>query len=878
MVVITGVAGPLGSFLAETLLHNKCTVIGVDNFSTGEKKHLDKCLAFPDFVFLEEDITNGFSSKVVALVNQRFSSREFYYFHLLGERGLTEVLNICSKTGGKILIVFDEKVEREKLPAGDYQSVILRDVYGPRMNLKKNQALVHLIKAAIFGNHLKIKSTPAVKISPLFISDAVWAIYKAMFSSEKTTRPWEFNGQEVSLSDLIGLLAKKSKRKIRATFLQKSEASSPTVTKEKSGVKELNWRPKVSLEEGIGETLAYFKELQLPKEKEKLKVEKTKPAAKYLRWGIGVLGVLILAPWLIIALFGFLGLKEAVAAKTALQHYEIGKFSKKIARADFYFNHAYKNWQLVSFVFKFTNQKKIVAGVEGAYYVLRHSADGALKLSLALEKGEIIAGAVIGRNAENPKAISLDITNLLESSYHDLSLVEGRLKTDLSIYLLAKKLGKDSLISRAATSLPLLRKEILKAKAGIGLLPDIVAHSGQKTYLILFQNNNELRPTGGFIGSFGLLTFERGKMIDFEVSDVYSADGQLKGHVEPPQAIKEYLGEANWFLRDSNWDPDFPASAKKAAWFLDKEINRSVDGVIAVNIFVVENMLKNLGEVEVFDFQEKISSDNLFERAEYHSEVGFFPGSTQKKEFLGSLARAIFEKIKTFDNQKTLELVKAIYQSLVEKELLVYLNNFESMRVLKAYDWAGELAVSSCPEKNDYCLADYLMIVEANVGVNKANYFVEREVSKKLSLVNGKEVEGLLSIHYRNTSPSETFPGGRYRNYLRILVPQDSQLISVMVDSRELEEEKIDISNVGGKTSFGFLVEVESGDDRIVELKYQLPVTLPGGGVMAYKLRWQKQSGIKDKDVSLEFFGWAEKMSSKQPFTTDINYSTTLVK
>jgi len=80
----------------------------------------------------------------------------------------------------------------------------------------------------------------------------------------------------------------------------------------------------------------------------------------------------------------------------------------------------------------------------------------------------------------------------------------------------------------------------------------------------------ELRPTGGFIGSFGLLNFENGKLGNLNVNDIYAIDGQLKGHVAPPDELLHFLGQPNWYMRDSNWSPDFPISAERAYMVLGK--------------------------------------------------------------------------------------------------------------------------------------------------------------------------------------------------------------------------------------------------------------------------------------------------------------------
>jgi hypothetical protein len=87
----------------------------------------------------------------------------------------------------------------------------------------------------------------------------------------------------------------------------------------------------------------------------------------------------------------------------------------------------------------------------------------------------------------------------------------------------------------------------------IDILPEFLGADGKrKEYLVLLQNEMELRAGGGFIGSFGVLSFNDGKLIGFDIQDVYEVDGQLKGHVEPPEEIKTYLGEAGWFMRDAN--------------------------------------------------------------------------------------------------------------------------------------------------------------------------------------------------------------------------------------------------------------------------------------------------------------------------------------
>src|SRR3989344_5241553 len=112
----------------------------------------------------------------------------------------------------------------------------------------------------------------------------------------------------------------------------------------------------------------------------------------------------------------------------------------------------------------------------------------------------------------------------------------------------------------------------------------------------------ELRPGGGFIGSYGLLTFSKGKITDFSIHDVYDADGQLKGHIEPPFPIRRYLPQIHWYMRDSNWDVDFAKAASTSAYFLNAETGKTVDGVIGVDLSFVKNLLSVTGPITVSDY------------------------------------------------------------------------------------------------------------------------------------------------------------------------------------------------------------------------------------------------------------------------------------
>lgn len=297
----------------------------------------------------------------------------------------------------------------------------------------------------------------------------------------------------------------------------------------------------------------------------------------------------------------------------------------------------------------------------------------------------------------------------------------------------------------------------------------------RRRYLVVFQNSTELRPTGGFVGSYALVTFDSGRLLSYKVNDIYAADGQLKGRVPPPDEILHYLGQPSWYMRDANFSPDWPLSASRLAWFLEKSTGETVDGVIAVNLPLVQKILAATGPLTIPDFNDTVSAEAFYHKAQFAAEINFFPGSTQKKDYLGAVAAALLQHLLEGQNANRLLLAKAILEGLQQKDLLFSFNNDQIQNAVSLNNWGGEIAGTNCAHPQNNCL----LIVEANFGANKANYFLKRSLSIKHAIGKAGDVEVNVTINFHNNSPTDTWPGGHYRNYLRFLVPSSSQFITL---------------------------------------------------------------------------------------------------
>lgn len=391
--------------------------------------------------------------------------------------------------------------------------------------------------------------------------------------------------------------------------------------------------------------------------------------------------------------------------------------------------------------------------------------------------------------------------------------------------------------------------------------PRILGLDGTRKYLVLFQNNMELRPGGGFIGSYGILTFNNGKFDAFKIHDVYDADGQLKGHVEPPFAIRRYLQIPHLYMRDSNFDVDFSKAASKVASMYVLETGEKVDGVIGVDLLLFKKILDATGPVFVQDYNERVDSSNFFYLTETHAEKNFFPGSTQKKDFLRSLYEAVRTHLEQKKETSYLKVAKAIEESLLEKHLLFAFNDSSIQGLFTANNWSSTLWDGRKEGQNQ--VLDFFAVNEANIGVNKANYFVTRSLGQKVTIDNKGEIQEEVTLSIRDDG--DVWPGGDYLAYVRLILPKNTELLEIEIDKekqkmipavtdfgkyesksfKKPEGLEIEKSIQNEKDVYGFLTLVKSKKMQIIKASYKLARKVSTKETtISYSQRIMKQPGV----------------------------------
>lgn len=786
----------------------------------------------------------------------------------------------------------------------DARIIRLGHVYGPRQNLEAGDDIARLFQAALKHQTLLVAGQGLKALYPTFISDLVYGLTKAMFSQSSSGQIYTLiNPQKTTTLNFANLLKKSlNAEELKISFASEAGEPNPLALSKEvlRSQEELGWQPKVGLEAGINKTVAWLKNLPhsrlgpAPAEAaaaedyspEELGIKPALPAVASVKAGPKIklprlkwpkpkislvpqprpltarsklwlgaalaLGLWFLGPLFLSVIMAVSGVSTLRRAQAAVDFTRTDKLIRLTDRAADRFSFSRQLLRRAS-LSRLFGLKTISDNYDRLLSIGINLSQGGKHLALAGDAGTLLSQIVFhnedGNITEALKRIQLN----LDQAYSELSFVESELQS-------GRQLNQDwtSRLAREyqglTDQLPSLRQKINKVRSILPLVPVFIAQDSKKTYLVLFQNSTELRPTGGFIGSYGLITFEKGKLLDFSVEDIYSADGQLQGFVEPPQPIKEFLGQNTWFFRDSNWDPDFSVSAERAEWFLQKTTNRNVDGTIAVNLPAVKFLLEATGPITLSDYNEEVTADNLFDRAEYRAEIDFFPGSTQKKDFLGALAREIFSRAQSGSAADLIKLAQASEAALEQKQILVFLHDADSQKQLGLQNWAGTLLRPSLAAGDQRpVFGDYNFLVEANLGINKANYFLSRQIKHQLTILKNKEVLAVTTINYHNQSPADAWPGGVYKSYLRQYLPAGSSLVSVKVDDKRLNlSGDVDTSAAGDKFILGFGVSVPVKGAAEVEITYRLPGALMGqNGFSRLAVVMPKQPGILNDPVEV---------------------------
>lgn len=454
--------------------------------------------------------------------------------------------------------------------------------------------------------------------------------------------------------------------------------------------------------------------------------------------------------------------------------------------------------------------------------------------TFALALGEQIVAVVNPTRVILPSPLTL--TERAQTTGTLLALLEQVEQTSLS----APKLA---LLKRYKNWLQNYAQELTAYQRLQPVLSPIVGSEQRRKYAVVFQNDQELRPTGGYIQSVSLVTFANGQLIDVQTYGVYTLDNQLKAQVTPPTEVAQLLGEESWFLRDSNWNPDFPKAAENMKWFIEHETNQQLDGVVTLTSAALAAILSAVGPVELPEYNEVITDRNLTERLEFHSEVQL-TNQADAKEYTEVLVQRVWQKLQELTPEKGQQFAVALQTQLKQKNMLLYLKDSGEQSTIQALGWSGKLLAPDCPSQlasARTCVVDTLAVVDANIGVNKANYHLKRSENHEIAL-GETQATHTHTLTFNNTSQSNAWPQGTYSAYTRFYLPATAEVKSITRNGQAVSPDALFASQYDVFSVVGVVSQTPIQQQTTLELVYTTP--LPSNRSWAYAFFYQKQAGV----------------------------------
>lgn len=380
--------------------------------------------------------------------------------------------------------------------------------------------------------------------------------------------------------------------------------------------------------------------------------------------------------------------------------------------------------------------------------------------------------------------------------------------------------------------------------------PTLLGFDAPKTYLLLFQNNTELRPSGGFIGSYAVVTLDRGSVRIETVQGIENLDTQAD-HARlppPPRPLAEHLGVSYWFARDANWSPDFSVAARQFLDLYEQEgghLAREIDAVVAMTPTAIERFLEITGAVTVEGIA--LTAENFTETLEYEVEYGYVHNGrefSERKQILLPLMNNLLDRVRGTLLTRS-GAYRALAETLVrEKHVVAYAPDSAIQSMVEAMGATGRLATPR---------GEYVLWVDANLGALKTDHAIKRHLTHRVAYRPETAADG-LGAAVASTTMTYTHTGvfdwrtTRYRTYARVYVPAGATVLSATLHDRRgervLQAEDIDAGEELGKQWFGAFVVIEPGQTGSVAFTYVLPETtteMLKNGV--YTLLVQKQVG-----------------------------------
>lgn len=432
-------------------------------------------------------------------------------------------------------------------------------------------------------------------------------------------------------------------------------------------------------------------------------------------------------------------------------------------------------------------------------------------------------------------------------------------------------------LSAVKDALPLDFSEYVALGAQLNRLSDVF-NSGigwleePRRVIIAFQNSSEMRPSGGFFGSYADLTIRNGVIEDIQVHDITDADSEFSESIIPPQPL-QYITK-NWRAADSNWFFNFPDSASQMLSFLEKSdlykpSSTTFDAIITVSPRVFQDILTITGPIELKEREITLTSKNFLPIIQGDVVEGRKKAAEDPKGILSDIVRVLQDRMMKLPEGQRTELSHLLTDWIQYKDIQMF-GRDESFQSIVRFLGADGSVASSAHTQND----DYLAIIDSTIGGEKTNYVMSRSIVLRAQINEDGRVSHRLTVvrKHSGNKDDERWYRVTNRTYQRVLIPEGSQVLGssgftdrndptrsysssylkdplVTTLEQTIQEAlgmpAIDLYKESGKLGVAGWVFTEAGKQTksVLDYEYRLPEQVESG--TRYTFVFDKQSGTQ---------------------------------
>lgn len=712
---------------------------------------------------------------------------------------------------------------------------------------------------------ISVTADGSKKYYPTSTIDLCELIIKSLFIAN--TEGKSFVGLTEEISDLeLAYLLKKTLEKTENTLDINLDEKTNRLDDENTGdlmklsiqtQAQLNWVPKTNFSDELPTLLSY----DPPKDKIETngsglrKLSTTEPdkspidlhqkeergVAKIIVFGLVTVILLAIIPVLIFIFSLYLSTADSHQAFKEIRNGEIVKSQEKLRQGIFFQHLAERTFSSVVPLGHLIN-KQALDSTNNYLLVLGHSQSLIESIIDTYSLGNQLYLGLLGKQAVDAKVVVAALRVNLVSISEGLSQIQ-LLYGDVKLPFGYGEKLKDIDISQ---SINLLKSQITTALPLLNLVERIGTYQELQRYLVVVSDPNELRPTGGFITTYGVLTMNQGKIIDFEIDSSLSLDRLVEGKIEPPNVVKRLLGQQNWSFHDSNLDADFKISAKQMSWFYQRFKSVNIDGVIGINTNFLRFVLERTGPVILADNRE-VTQDSL-------PYLTSNPTASKGLDIITALTQTLGKKLLSGGISFS-HFSRALLKAVSLHEITIWFSSPLLESIAESSDLSGQIVAQQChPQLTALnCRTDTIYLNESNMSVNKLNYYLKRNQDLIAQITTSGQVNYILNYDYSYPVPAPNTQGTPYKVYYQLYLPTNAQNTIVSLDTQVLEPKTIIQSNLATLTKIEFSANLSINQPHRLEIRFSSPNILDlKKQLVPYTLAILKQPGTLNDSLTVK--------------------------